>query len=237
MNRDAKIWLGAAGVAAAVVTGLLLVERRAAAAPGASSAPTQAQPGSGSGNVPGSGNSTQPSDPLVPPPANVLLVGDSLAVGLGTEFRAVATSSGYAASVDAKGGTNMQQWAARIGASLAQRQPALVLVSLGTNDAAMANPTSQEEQAALNSILAQAQAAGAVVVWIGPPTLPTLPRAESVRQMIRSTGVLYFPSEQIEFERTSDKIHATGAGYAAWMDAIWDWMGRSYLVATVTAAP
>lgn len=161
-----------------------------------------------------------------PRPTRILLVGDSLAVGLASELRRLAATDGVAVvGVEAIVSTRLDQWAPKMPVLLAQYKPDLVLVSLGTNDAGMSVPTSNA--GAASSIVSAIGAAGARAFWIGMPTLPSRLQADVVRQMIQATGVNYFDSRNVSFERAGDGIHATTGGYAAWMQAMWPSVLRS----------
>lgn len=174
-----------------------------------SSAPVSPQP-------PPAPGSEQPSKPVT----RVLILGDSLAVGLGPTLKTLASQSGAQyAEVDAKVGTRIDQWSPKIADLLQQHRPDLVLVSLGTNDAAMFDPTVNAAKA--QQIVDAVKNYGARLLWIGLPTLPARLKADTVRQMIQATGVRYFDSRQVSFERAQDGIHATPNGYATWANAIW----------------
>jgi len=156
-------------------------------------------------------------------PQRVLVIGDSLAVGLGPRLKALAMADGASyVGVEAKGGTSAAQWDSKISSLLQSHRPDLVLVSLGTNDAAMSDPT--VSAARIQRIVDTVRASGARLVWIGMPTLPERLKADLVRQIIQKTGVEYLDSRGFSFERTSDGIHATPAGYAAWAQAIWSYV-------------
>lgn len=154
-------------------------------------------------------------------PGRLLVVGDSLAVGLGPWLKAMALQSGFEyAAVDARVGTRADQWDAKVPGLLALHRPTLVLVSLGTNDAAMDDPTVNRQR--FQNVVDAVRATGARPVWVGMPSLPQRLKADLVRQMIQATGVDYFDSRTVSFERTADGIHATPAGYSVWAKAIWD---------------
>ena len=109
---------------------------------------------------------TPPAPPQVLKGSRVLLVGDSLAVGLTPRFKTVASSSGYVPDASAQVSTTIKMWNIRLAQILQAAQPQLVLVSLGTNDSV--GTVFSSEQAALDGIIKTVQDAGAVLVWIGP---------------------------------------------------------------------
>lgn len=145
-------------------------------------------------------------------PRRVLLVGDSLAVGLGPSARADG------AAVSAKGGTVSRQWITRgwFAAALEASRPELVLVCLGTNDAAgqIDAGTFAAQVAQLEQL---ARAKGARVVWLFPPPMPY--SLEQIRAgLSRAEADVLEPPASLE--RAPDRIHLTPAAYAAWWRAV-----------------
>lgn len=142
----------------------------------------------------------------------VLLVGDSLAVGLGASARAEG------ALVSARGGTVARQWITRgwFAAALESARPELVLVSLGTNDAA-----GQVDAGTFAAQVAQleqlARARGARVVWLFPPPMPYSLDAIRAGLSRAEADTLDAPAG---LARAADRVHLTPAGYAAWWRAV-----------------
>lgn len=154
-------------------------------------------------------------------PRRVLLVGDSLAVGLAGPLEQAARADGAAFAATVKGGTTTRHWAsgsqsARLRAAL-ELGPDLVLVCLGTNDAASGPSAYRPDAAALVALL---RADGRRVVWILPPILPAHFDAATVRATVAGLGVDTFDSERLTIPRF-DGIHATPAGYRYWAGEIW----------------
>lgn len=162
--------------------------------------------------------------PLLGPGARLLLIGDSLAQGLGTPLRQLARDGSVTFQVDGRLGTRIDQWASQTGLPLLlkQFQPTIVFVSLGTNDMKLANPLS--EQGALTQLIATLRQSGVTVVWLTPPKMPFPDRG--VRGMIRGTGLPLFESEALMIPRGADKVHPTPAGYSGWAAAVWQWANR-----------
>lgn len=166
---------------------------------------------------------------IVPGKTRLLLIGDSLAVGLGPPMQAIARDQKIPFDAVAEVGTRIDQWATRpdLDQHLAAFHPTLVLVSLGTNDEYMqgAGVVSRQAQK-LQALLAKLHAAGADVVWIGPPTLPK-PQSNGIVPMLKATipASHYFPSDTaLTLPRGPDQIHPTVAGYAGWAGALWQWL-------------
>lgn len=155
----------------------------------------------------------------------VLLVGDSLAVGLKRRMNERAGASGAMFFSDAEQSTFLTVWSKhRFAQDLDNYKPDIVLVSLGTNDS---GGTSVEMvRRALSAMLSQAKSRGVRVYWIGLPSLPSrLALAPSIRQVIRESGTPYYESErEPSFERAPDGVHCTPRGYSTWADGIWAWL-------------
>lgn len=166
---------------------------------------------------------------IVPGQTRLLLIGDSLAVGLGPPIAALAREQRVAFDADAEVGTRIDQWATRpdLDQHLAAFKPTLVLVSLGTNDEYMQGSwVVGAQQAKLQALLGKLQATGATVVWIGPPTLPK-PKSNGIVPMLKAAipSAYYFPSDTaLTLPRGPDGIHPTVAGYAGWAGALWQWL-------------
>lgn len=160
--------------------------------------------------------------------ARVLLIGDSLGVGLAHPLGVRAGEEGIPFRSLVVGSTRITDWSGLARADLARDldaamlefQPTLVLISLGTNDeyyfSVEGLPQEEDDLAELLARLSDVD-----VVWIGPPTLPRT--TNGTRAMIRATGVAYFPSETFDIPRT-DGIHATTRGYSDWADEVWAWL-------------
>lgn len=172
----------------------------------------------------------------------VLLIGDSLAVGMAPHFAALAKEAGIELKSLAISGTRIDQWAssAELAKALEGFQPDLVLVSLGTNDSFMQGAdVVAKQQVQLEKLLnvlstwprKKDYGLGADnVVWIGPPTLPNPPSPGMAKMIQDSAGnalsprLHYFHSEKLEIPRGPDKLHPTVRGYAGWAGAIWHWL-------------
>lgn len=171
----------------------------------------------------------------------VLLIGDSLSVGLTAPLGSLIRKAGFGfLNGPGEVGSLIPQWApggslhGRLVTGLAAK-PKVVLISLGTNDeyTYKTAQTVETDMQKLDALVAEIQSAGASVYWIGPP-LP-LPDnyggrtgnspgglvTPAIKNRIPSSN--YFLSEQLTLPR-SDGLHPTGAGYSQWADAIWGWL-------------
>ena len=183
--------------------------------------------------------SRRKSSALVTKADRVVLIGDSLGVGLRKPLAKLAEADGIPFFGQACGGTMIFQWVrqdttfgpCRFGQQhIRAAEPTVVLISLGTNDAFAQADQIESERAPLEELLQDIVNMGARPIWIDPPKLQTAPRVPEVMTMIydsptgRQAGMPHFRSEQLDIPMTGDKIHPTGAGYEAWAANIWKWL-------------
>jgi hypothetical protein len=164
---------------------------------------------------------------LHPGKTRLLLIGDSLAVGMAPPFRELATGNRIAFEAVGKTGTRIDQWADSVGLgeTLGSFRPSLTLISLGTNDEYLTGSDAVSRQREKTRLLiARIKTAGSDYVWIGPPTLPkpTNGIVAMLRDEIPSSH--YYPSDALTIPRGGDGIHPTARGYAGWAGAIWQWL-------------
>lgn len=176
-------------------------------------------------------------EPLTPPakpagkgggansPPNVgtiLLVGDSLAVGLAPRLEALADNRGVVLDSHVVGGSNVSQWAAWIGDDLHTWKPVAVLASIGGNDFGRTDP--DKVAADVSRFVQAVRAADARLFWIEPPSFPFKDTA-GVRDMWAAVPDLeVFRTLGLDIPRASDQIHPTPAGYTMLAQMLWDWL-------------
>jgi len=158
----------------------------------------------------------------------VLLVGDSHAEGIGPYMQRTAERAGYQWTTVAVRGSRIVHWPAVFRNVVARVKPSLVIVSLGTNDAAVGDATRLD--ARIGEIVAAANNADAVLVWISPPTLPIRYPVRHAVQSAVMTVPLAIDSTRFVIARQNDGIHATPAGYEAWASFAWTWMVERRIV-------
>ncbi len=161
----------------------------------------------------------------------VLLVGDSLALGLTAPLTAEAHRYGIELKGDGRTSTTAVQWVTGgwLAKDIAGFDPTLTLISLGTNDA-----TGDLESFATNvrTLADQATSKGGAVAWIGPPYFaPKLSpnpfpagNVAKMRQVLLDTltprGINVFPTDADapaqDYSRSADGIHMSNDGYKAW---------------------
>lgn len=158
--------------------------------------------------------------------SRVLLIGDSLAVGLGPPLRELAGAAGLELVVEAQQSTRIDQWAGeRLRGLLATFQPGLTLVSLGTND--MRQRAAREaKRGQIGELVDTVRRGGGDLAWIGPPSMP-FPDA-GIRALLweelNARSVPFFDSSARTIERAHDRIHATATGYQRWAEQIAAWV-------------
>jgi len=162
--------------------------------------------------------------------SRVLLVGDSLAVGLSPYLSVLAGPRRVAFDSTAAVGTRIDQWAnnAALRQRLATFAPTLTLISLGTNDAYMMGgaATAEQQRPQLRALLSMIKAAGSDYVWIGPPLLleaKNLPMLAMIRDEVPMSH--YYHSERLDLPRGPEGLHPTIKGYAGWAGALWTHLG------------
>lgn len=162
------------------------------------------------------------------PGGKILLIGDSMAEGLASPLKQLAAGDGVILHAVYHRGTRIDQWASDplLPAILAEFQPDLVLVVLGTNDEylpASAVPKQLQDAEALIAKM------GAPVAWVGVPTLPargSIPAGGSngITPGIEALDVPVFPSSALQIQRAADQLHPTAAGAVGWATTIWEWL-------------
>jgi lysophospholipase L1-like esterase len=157
-----------------------------------------------------------------PPGSSVVLIGDSLSVGMGEPMATLAASCGTPFVTHAKIGTSVTQWAqdSWITPVLALH-PSVILVSLGAND--FGRGDHDNVVAAIQSLVQQVRSSGARLFWIEPLTMP-FPDKIGVEDAWKSAvGADWYPSALLDIPRSPDHIHPTGAGYVTFATAVWRW--------------
>ncbi|MEP7126320.1 MAG: SpoIID/LytB domain-containing protein [Byssovorax sp.] len=172
--------------------------------------------------------------------ARVLLLGDSLAQGLGPPLARLAEAAGVSLVARGIQSSTIRQWLA--GSSLVdavrQSDPSLTLVCLGTNDMGAADAGAEGRRAgALVDTLYRTSTAA--VAWIGPPSLPVDKSAfrAALAAMCSPRAVRIFDSQALDLARAPDRIHMTPAGYSAWATSIAAWVPFNALGSSTPPAP
>jgi lysophospholipase L1-like esterase len=184
--------------------------------------------------------SSTPSGPgkLSRADAHVLLLGDSLAVGLAPELAKLAKRDSVDFAAEPKGGTSVCQWVedSWLLPPLKKHNANLLLLSLSANDYQRNDP--EHVRASINELVRKAQGYGVRVRWIAPPRMP-FRDPNDVRQMwVDALGSEpWFDGEELDIPRGPDHIHPTGPGYAAFALAVWSWLVPTDLELVAPSSP
>jgi lysophospholipase L1-like esterase len=161
--------------------------------------------------------------------SSVLLIGDSMGVGMAPHFKGLAHEEGLPFETVALTGTRVDQWvnSNRLLQKLNLIRPSHVLISLGTNDA-YSGKTPENIHENTKELVEIIKEFNANPIWIGAPSLPERTGGVDLHVdnllAIRSGTPYYFDSSTLTIPRGPDDLHPTAAGYAGWAGAIWNWL-------------
>ena len=173
------------------------------------------------------------------PRERVLLIGDSLSVGVASILESALKERGLTDFLSiGRSGTNIKQWAQdtgdgeRLNEALSTFRPTLVLISLGTNDEATRKAPGYENfdvarQRAPHIEQLRNKLSGVRSVWLGPPAADKWTADRRFRDLLRATwGDLYFDTEAVAPRKGTDLVHFSSAGNRAWRDSIVAWLEK-----------
>lgn len=191
------------------------------------------------------------TEPLLRPGDRVVLIGDSLAVGLG-EMAAYQGQSALRVELGRRqvnleplgeGATTSLQWSGTGHLNTERLQPALssqpraVLVVLGTNDCHYDYGHCPPFQQRVFAIAQSIQAAGAAPVLVAMPEMPWerehdgRARMQFARQVMKSaarhTGGVYIEPPPMAVKRWPDRLHPDPEGNRVWAGFIMSVLGRA----------
>ena len=158
----------------------------------------------------------------------VLLIGDSLAVGLTKPLQRLGLNLEAHAVV----GTTLEYWLTtgqQTLRSALKSHPGLVLVSLGTAESYQTRKDFDVLSEHAHQLLTQLQGNGAAVAWIGPPPLPEqyagAPKDQVSLDVIANaveatTGAEWIDSSTLTLPRVADGLHLTDPGYVTWAEIL-----------------
>jgi lysophospholipase L1-like esterase len=180
-----------------------------------------------------------------------LIIGDSLSVGLKPKFKTLIEADGgvlvnksTGEDSENRSGTTITQWANSYASqsldSYASNKPNIVIISLGTNDAA-AQRTEQQVKTDTSKLIQvlQSKSVGKII-WIGPPKFTSTtseggsrtkyPTVNNTTVPVVIAGIksgqsgcyydTYTKTINI-YPPKYNEIHPAGDGYAAWAQAVW----------------
>lgn len=158
--------------------------------------------------------------------APILLIGDSLGVGLATSLQTLGLPLQSIAAD--RTNVDIEYWAitadTKLKAALTPKTT-MVVVSLGFDDAYKPSTYASIAADFTRELLALLTSNGAQVIWIGPPKLPASydgrslhPEVlEAIRQVVDATdGAIWLDNSNVNLPRQDDNLHPTSEGYSAW---------------------
>lgn len=173
---------------------------------------------------------TSYSSPRIQKGSTVMLAGDSLGVGMSDRFRNLALSVGYKPVIETASGTSTFQWITWIKKYLQRHKPALLLLSLGTNDAMQIDRAKKiDVYSEMSKIIRESNVE---LIWILPHRidLRRIPKIDEARDFIRSSVPLCFDSTSIEIPLAPDRVHTSKKGYDRWIESVWKWMAEIKMI-------
>jgi lysophospholipase L1-like esterase len=185
------------------------------------------------------------SGPKITGSSRVLLIGDSLSVGIASHLGPLVTATGAQFQALGQSCSTILQWnngaclfnvtngcasngqnkCAQLPGVLQSFRPDITIVMLGTNDSGpgVSGAELDKRAVAIAGLLQKIKAGGSQVFWVLPPTLPasSLPQRDAVSQLITAAVPkgYYLDSAKLSIPRV-DTVHATSAGYDIWSQAI-----------------
>jgi hypothetical protein len=169
-----------------------------------------------------------PPSPPPPLPAGlkVMIVGDSFAEALGAGMKNVSADFSVKAILRGEHATFIPQWAGgkfSIPILLKQDTPDVIVIALGGNELAMADPTVRTPD--IEKIVAAASKIPCV--WVGTPSWG---KENDLPQIIRShsSPCRYYDSNALSpnLPRGGDKIHPTFEGQKTWARQVLGWLQK-----------
>ncbi|WP_455541381.1 SGNH/GDSL hydrolase family protein [Prevotella fusca] len=157
----------------------------------------------------------------------VLLVGDSMADGLGTRFNDYAVKNGFEFHSIVWYGSTTRDWAiaADLQYQIEKVRPTYIIISLGTNDLGYKDYGRRET--AIQTILSRV--GNIPYVWVGPLPWQKVKDRTIVNVIRDCTGERRFFDSSSVIASRADGIHPTRQGAALWVDKIVEWMGEPEL--------
>lgn len=161
--------------------------------------------------------------PLTLAGKTVLLVGDSMAEGLGWTMKGKVENAGGRLIVIPWFSSTTSAWAGegRLKAEIARYNPDIIFIALGSNEIFLSQPELEAPQVRkLVSELGDIPA-----YWIGPPSWKP---DHGIVRVIEDNFIpdRFYNSNDLNVPRRKDGAHPTVEGYATWSDLIWNWYAR-----------
>jgi lysophospholipase L1-like esterase len=168
--------------------------------------------------------------PLLIPGDKIWLIGDSLGVGLLQPLGEIVLAHNFVLSGAPVGGTTIGYWDAHPVELVEQWGATVVIVVLGTNDAAATERYRDTVPAKAAHLVSRLHAVGTRVCWVGPGSdFKFSDGGREVQTMIASSSgseLVLDPTAQ-KFQKQPDNVHPTTSGYAEMAKWIWNRLSGS----------
>jgi len=160
--------------------------------------------------------------PMVGPGSRVLLIGDSMAVGLTPHVKRLSNASGADCQVLTQAGSHVEQWLVgqshdALIATLRELKPTLVVAALGLSDSKSGLSVEHIRSKAL-MLATQLTVDGAALLWVLPPALPFEDR---MTPALSGSSIRTFVTRRLPLPKGPDGMSPTAAGYAGWARQLW----------------
>jgi lysophospholipase L1-like esterase len=154
----------------------------------------------------------------------VLLLGDSMAEGLGWFLREKVESAGGRYIIEPWQSSTIVSWeSGRLKQALARHKPDILFIALGSNELFVERP----EQTRAPQIRQLTKDIGDLpAYWIGPPSWkPDNGLVRVIQENFQPEH--FYNSNDLKVPRRADGAHPTREGFELWANLVWDWYSRT----------
>jgi len=150
----------------------------------------------------------------------LLLIGDSLAVGMSQEFTNLSKKSNLIPKIYAKNGTTISYWLPKIDQILEKENPQIVYISLGTNDALGYDLNFNTK---IDQFVQVLEKRNIKYIWILPPNISIhkIPKINVTRDLIKKRILVFYESNLYHTPPMGDGIHMSNQGYIEMARGAW----------------
>lgn len=153
----------------------------------------------------------------------VLLIGDSMAEGLGWFLKGKIEAAGGRYILEPWQSSTITGWhSGRLRQVLERHKPDILFISLGSNELFIKNP----EQTRAPQITQLTKDIGNLAAyWIGPPSWkPDNGLVRVIQENFQPDH--FYDSNDLKVSRRGDGAHPTREGFETWANLVWDWYAR-----------